>query len=249
MKDESGTRAHTLFISDLHLAAERPRINQQFFAFARDAAPAAETLYILGDLFEYWIGDDDREEPLNDAVAQALAALAARGTRVCMMHGNRDVLIGAAFAARCGAALIDDPTLVELYGTCTLLMHGDTLCADDLDYQAFRRYAHDADNQRKFLAQPLQARRDQMLGMRAQSEQVKKEKTSGIMDVSTAAVDAALRAHGYPRLVHGHTHRPARHTHRVDGHDCERWVLADWYQHGSYLRCDANRCVSVQLPG
>ena len=239
---------HTLFISDLHLAAERPHINQQFFAFVRDTAPAAEALYILGDLFEYWIGDDDREEPLNDAVAKALADLAARGTRVLIMHGNRDVLIGAEYVSRCGAMLIADPTVVDLHGTRTLLMHGDTLCSDDLEYQTFRLYAHDAENQRKFLAQPLSVRRDQMLNMRAQSEQLKKQKNVEIMDVTPATVGAALRAHGYPRLIHGHTHRPARHVHRVDGHECERWVLADWYQRGSYLRCDASGCENAQLP-
>jgi UDP-2,3-diacylglucosamine hydrolase len=238
---------HTLFVSDLHLAADRPHINQQFFAFVRDTAPTAEALYILGDLFEYWIGDDDHDEPLNDAVASALAALVKRGTPVHMMHGNRDILVGAPYVSRCGATLIADPTVVDLYGTRTLLMHGDTLCSDDLEYQKFRLYAHDADNQRKFLAQPLSARREQMLGMRAQSEQVKKAKTSDIMDVTPATVDAALRAHGYPRLIHGHTHRPALHTHRVDGHTCERWVLADWYQRGSYLRCDASGCETVQL--
>jgi UDP-2,3-diacylglucosamine hydrolase len=238
---------HTLFISDLHLAAERPHINRQFFAFARDVAVAAEALYILGDLFEYWIGDDDREDPLNDDVAHALAALAAQGTRVYFMHGNRDVLVGADYPARCRATPITDPTIVDLYDTRTLLMHGDTLCSDDLEYQKFRLYAHDAENQRKFLAQPLAVRRDQMLHMRAQSEQVKKAKTDEIMDVTLATVDAALRAHGYPRLIHGHTHRPARHTHHVDGHTCERWVLADWYQRGSYLRCDAVGCETVQL--
>ena len=240
--------AHTLFISDLHLAAERPHIAEQFFTFVRDVAPAAEALYILGDLFEHWIGDDDRDEPLNDTVARALAALATRGTRIHLMHGNRDVLIGANFVARCGATLIGDPTVVTLYGTRTLLMHGDTLCSDDVEYQKFRLYAHDAENQKNFLAQPLSARRDQMLGMRAKSEQVKKEKTAEIMDVSPDAVAAALRAHTYPRLIHGHTHRPAHHTHSVDGYTCERWVLADWYQRGSYLRCDASGCESVQLP-
>ena len=240
---------HTLFISDLHLAAERAHIHEQFFAFVRDVAPAAEALYILGDLFEYWIGDDDSEEPLNDAVAHALGALAARGTRVCMMHGNRDLLIGADYVARCGARLIADPASIDLYGTRTLLMHGDTLCSDDVEYQEFRAYAHNADNQRKFLAQPLSARREQMLGMRAKSEQVKKGKSVAIMDVTPSAVEAALRSHGYPRLIHGHTHRPARHAHSVDGHACERWVLADWYQRGSYLRCDASGCEAAQLPG
>ena len=239
--------AHTLFISDLHLAAERSRITGLFFGFIRDVAPAAEALYVLGDLFEHWIGDDDTDEPLNHAVARAFSALAARGTRVYIMHGNRDVLIGADFVTRCGAMLIADPTVVTLYGTRTLLMHGDSLCTDDIEYQQFRLYAHDAGNQRQFLAQPLSARRDQMLGMRARSEQVKKQKSAEIMDVAQSAVDKALRTHGYPRLIHGHTHRPARHTHSVDGHDCERWVLGDWYQRGSYLRCDAGGCAPVAL--
>jgi UDP-2,3-diacylglucosamine hydrolase len=240
---------HALFISDLHLAAERPSINRQFFTFVRDVASSAEALYILGDLFEYWIGDDDREEPLNDAVAHALVALAAHETRVYLMHGNRDVLIGNDYAARCGATLITDPTVVDLYGTRTLLMHGDTLCTEDIEYQKFRTYAHDANNQRQFLAQPLAARRDQMRGMRAKSEQVKQEKSVEIMDVTQTTVEAALRAHGYPRLIHGHTHRPAQHTHSVDGHSCERWVLGDWYGRGSYLRCDASGCKVTLLPG
>ncbi len=240
---------HTLFISDLHLAAERPHITEQFFTFLRDTVPAAETLYILGDLFEYWIGDDDREAPLNDSVARALTALAAQGTRIHIMHGNRDVLIGTDYAGRCGASLIGDPVLIDLYGTRTLLMHGDTLCTDDVEYQKFRLYAHDAGNQRQFLAQPLPARRDQMLGMRAQSEQVKKGKSVEIMDVAQAAVEQTLRLHNYPRLIHGHTHRPARHVHLVDGHACERWVLSDWYQRGSYMRCDADGCKAAQLPG
>jgi len=239
---------HTLFVSDLHLAAERPQISGQFFAFVRDTAPAAESLYILGDLFEYWIGDDDLEEPLNEAVARALSALSARGTRVFIMQGNRDVLMGAGFTGGCGATPIADPTVIDIHGARTLLMHGDTLCTDDLEYQKFRSYAHDAENQRRFLAQPMSLRREQMRGMRAQSEQVKKEKSDDIMDVSPPAVEAALRAHGYPRLIHGHTHRPARHVHSVDGRACERWVLADWYQRGSYLRCDVGGCTAVSLP-
>jgi UDP-2,3-diacylglucosamine hydrolase len=240
---------HTLFISDLHLCSERPRINEQFFAFVRDVAPKADALYILGDLFEYWIGDDDRGDPLNDTVADALAALKPRGVPVYLMHGNRDVLIGADYAKRCDAALLADPTIVDLYGTTTLLMHGDTLCTDDLEYQKFRVYAHDAGNQRKFLAQSLDERRQQMLGLRAQSESSKNAKTDAIMDVSPAAVENVLREHGHPRLIHGHTHRPAQHVHAVDGHSCERWVLGDWYVNGSFLRCDASGCEAVQLPG
>lgn len=239
--------SHILFISDLHLSAERPRINQQFFDFIGRTALQAEALYILGDLFEYWAGDDDLTDPLNAAVARALKRLGDQGVAVHFMHGNRDLLIGQKFAQRCGATLIPDPTLLDLYGTRTLIMHGDTLCTDDLEYQKFRAYARNPDNQEKFLAQPLAARKQQMLGMRAQSEQTKQAKSEEIMDVTPAAVEQVLREHGYPRLIHGHTHRPARHAHVVDGHTCERWVLNDWYQHGGYLRCDAGGCRLLQL--
>lgn len=239
--------SQTLFISDLHLSAERPQINEQFFGFMRDIARDAEALYILGDLFEYWVGDDDLEDPLHDAVAQALDVLRLTDTPVYLMHGNRDLLIGAQFARQSGARLIADPTVIDLYGTRTLLMHGDTLCTDDIEYQRFRSYAHDPGNQAQFLAQPLATRREQMLAMRAQSEQKKSEKLNEIMDVTQDAVLGALRQHGYPRLIHGHTHRPARHLHHVDSHDCERWVLTDWYEHGGYLRCTAAGCEAVTL--
>lgn len=238
---------HTLFISDLHLAPERPQTTGQFLRFIRETASAASALYILGDLFEYWVGDDDIEDPLNGTVSAALSALAGRGTKVFLMRGNRDVLLGAAFASRCQAALLDDPVPVNLHGTPTLLSHGDALCTDDVDYQRFRVYARDPDNQQKFLAQPLAARREQMRGMRAQSEASKQRKSDAIMDVAPAAVDALLREHGYPRLIHGHTHRPARHVHAVDGHNCERWVLSDWYETGGYLRCDDKGCTAVPV--
>jgi UDP-2,3-diacylglucosamine hydrolase len=233
---------HTLFISDLHLTAERPQINQQCFDFLERVAPAAQALYILGDLFEYWVGDDDTEDALNTSVAAALAKLTQRGVPVYFMHGNRDVLVGQAFAARSGAQLIADPTIIDLHGTRTLLIHGDSLCTDDIEYQKFRVYTHDPKNQSQFLQQPLAARHQQMLALRAQSEASKSNKAADIMDVSLTTVEQTLRDHNYPRLIHGHTHRPARHVHTVDGHECERWVLGDWYQRGSYLRCDSKGC-------
>lgn len=239
--------SHTLFVSDLHLAPERPYINQQFFDFVERTAPQAEALYILGDLFEYWIGDDDSEDPLNGAVERALGSLAQRGVRICLMHGNRDLLIGNKFARRSSVELITDPSLLDLYGTPTLLMHGDTLCTEDVEYQKFRAYAHDPTNQAEFLSQPLAARRKQMREMRARSEQSKQTKTSDIMDVSRAAVEAALRANACARLIHGHTHRPARHVHVVDERRCERWVLNDWYQRGGYLKCDITGCAAIAL--
>jgi UDP-2,3-diacylglucosamine hydrolase len=163
------------------------------------------------------------------------------------MHGNRDLLLGQEFMRRSRARLIADPLLLDLYGTRTLVMHGDTLCTDDIEYQKFRSYARNAGNQDKFLAQPIAARKQQMLGLRAESEQSKQTKAADIMDVTIATVEQSLREFGYPRLIHGHTHRPARHVHVVDGHICERWVLNDWYERGGYLRCDASGCAAELL--
>jgi UDP-2,3-diacylglucosamine hydrolase len=237
----------TAFVSDVHLAEERPRIVERFFEFLADDARAADALYVLGDLFEYWAGDDDLDDPLNQRVANAFSTLHAAGTAVHFLHGNRDFLVGKAFAERSSAALIADGSVIDLYDTPTLLMHGDTLCTDDVEYQKFRAYARDPGNQARFLAQPLAARRDQIRGIRAESESAKGAKSAEIMDVNRDAVDEALRRSGYPRLIHGHTHRPGRHVHEIDGHTCERWVLADWYANGSYLKCDASGCTAVTL--
>ena len=237
----------TLFISDLHLTPERPRINEVFFDFVARTAAQAEALYIIGDLFEYWIGDDDLADAFNAAVADALSGLATKGIALYLMHGNRDLLIGPKFAERCGAKLIGDPTLLDLYGTKTLVMHGDTLCTDDVEYQEFRLYARDPKNQADFLAQPMAARKRQIGQFRAASEQSKQAKPPEIMDVTVTTVENRLREFGYPRLIHGHTHRPARHVHVVDGRTCERWVLNDWYERGGYLRCDASGCATVTL--
>ena len=238
---------HSIFVSDLHLSPERPHINQVFFDFAARIAARAESVYILGDLFEYWVGDDDLADPFNASVADALAGLSGKGIKLRLMQGNRDVLLGKAFARRCGAELIEDSTLIDLHGTKTLVMHGDTLCTEDVEYQKFRVYAHDPANQRRFLSQPLAERKQQMFGMRAESEKSKQGKTAEIMDVAQAAVERVLREHGYPRLIHGHTNRPARHLHTVDGRRCERWVLNDWYLRGGYLRCDSVGCKAELL--
>jgi UDP-2,3-diacylglucosamine hydrolase len=231
-----------LFISDLHLAAERPAVNERFFDFLREQAARAERLFILGDLFKYWIGDDELEaadgDPLARSVADALAALSGRGVSVALMHGNRDFLIGRRFCAATGARLLEDPTVEKIGGVRTLLMHGDTLCTDDLDYQAWRRTARSRAWQDGFLAKPLAERRREVLGMRARSKEVVGAKPADIMDVNDGAVREALRAHGLTRLVHGHTHRPARHALEVDGRRCERWVLPDWYERGGYLAVD-----------
>jgi UDP-2,3-diacylglucosamine hydrolase len=237
-----------LFISDLHLTEARPHIAQLYFDFLTGTVKGkAAELYILGDLFEYWIGDEDLESPFNRDVAAALRDVAEAGTRVSLMHGNRDFLLGARFCEAAGAALLADPLQLDLYGTPTLLMHGDTLCTDDHAYQQFCHMVRDPQWQRTFLALPVDARRGQARAVRNMSDADKQTKSEAIMDVNAGAVDQAFRGHGYPRLIHGHTHRPAHHLHQVDGRTCERWVLQDWYLTGGYLQCDAAGCRVVPV--
>lgn len=238
---------HTLFISDLHLSADHPHSIAGFQRFIATLAPQAEVLYILGDLFEYWAGDDDRHDPFHAQVINALHDLAAHGIKIYLMHGNRDLLMGDELANVAGAILLADPTLLNLYGTPTLLSHGDKLCTDDIEYQKFRAHVHSAEFQKNFLAQPLAARKTYIEQLRQQSTIAKQSKDSAIMDVNDDAVAALLREYRYPRLIHGHTHRPARHEHEVDGHHCERWVLSDWDQQTSALYCDAQGCRSVSF--
>ncbi|NTV10691.1 MAG: UDP-2,3-diacylglucosamine diphosphatase [Zoogloea sp.] len=224
------------FISDLHLSSDRPALAGLFERYLSEIAPTAAGLYILGDLFEYWAGDDDLAEPFNARMCAALATLAARGTRVRFQVGNRDFLASAGFAAAAGLELIPDPCPIDLDGSAMLLAHGDALCTDDQAYQAFRRQVRDPQWQAGFLTQPLAVRKQIIAGVRMQSEASKQEKASSIMDVNAEAVASLLREHGYPRLIHGHTHRPATHLFEVDGHACERWVLADWHdERGEYL--------------
>jgi len=238
---------HTLFISDLHLDADRPNGMAAFRHFVATIASEADALYILGDLFEYWAGDDDIYDPFHAQVIGALHELATLDTKVFLLHGNRDLLMGKVLTHACRATLLNDPTLLDLYGTRTLISHGDTLCTDDVEYQKFRAQVHDAEFQESFLAQPLAARKAHIEQLRQQSTIEKQNKDSAIMDVSDDAVDALLRKYRYPRLIHGHTHRPDRHEHIVDGHRCERWVLGDWYQHGSALRCDVQGCRVLEF--
>jgi UDP-2,3-diacylglucosamine hydrolase len=240
----------TLFISDLHLSGERPAISERFFEFLRGPASRAAALYILGDLFEYWIGDDELDasdgDPLALRVAQALGGLARRGVSVAFMHGNRDFLVGARFCEKSGARLLEDPAVETIGGARTLLMHGDTLCTDDHDYQAWRRTARSRAWQQEFLSKSLPERRETLHALREKSKEIVGAKPAEIMDVSEEAVREALRAHGLTRLVHGHTHRPAHHQLELDGRPCERWVLPDWYARGGYLAIDeaGSRLVS-----
>jgi len=239
---------HTLFISDLHLSAEQPDSMAAFKRFVAEIVQRvsaergrrAEALYILGDLFDYWAGDDDLDDAFHAEVIAALRSLKQHGIGVYLMHGNRDLLMGEVLANACQATLLNDPALIDLYGTPTLLSHGDTLCTHDAEYQRYRAQVHDADFQRQFLAKSLVDRKAYIAQLRSRSMTEKENKGSAIMDVSDEAVAALLREHGYPRLIHGHTHRPGNHEHIIDGHACERWVLGDWNNKANALRCDSS---------
>ncbi|MDZ4202177.1 MAG: UDP-2,3-diacylglucosamine diphosphatase [Gallionella sp.] len=238
---------HSLFISDLHLSGDQPQSLAAFRRFAADTAPPAETLYILGDLFEYWAGDDDLDDPFHRQVIDTLRDIAQHGCKIFLLRGNRDLLMGQQLATACHAVLLDDPTLIDLYGTPTLLSHGDTLCSDDAAYQNYRAQVHDAGFQREFLAKPLAERKAWIAQLRQRSMAEKQNKDSTIMDVNDETIAELLREYRYPRLIHGHTHRPALHEHRIDGHRCERWVLGDWNEQGSVLRCDARGCRALEI--
>jgi UDP-2,3-diacylglucosamine hydrolase len=230
----------TLFISDLHLDPARPEITLLFGEFVDGEARGADALYILGDLFEAWVGDDD-PSATGAFVAEKLMALSDSGVPVSFMHGNRDFLLGEDYARRAGMALLADPTRIDLHGRSVLLMHGDTLCTDDVAYQQFRTQTRDPAWQAQFLLQPLQARLAFAQQARAASQARQGElREAGTMetitDVSPAAVEAAFSEHGVDAIIHGHTHRPAIHRLDVGGRPRQRIVLGDWYEQGSVLR-------------
>jgi UDP-2,3-diacylglucosamine hydrolase len=234
----------TLFISDLHLDAERPQITELFGQFVRSEARRSDALYILGDLFEAWVGDDDPSEA-GEYVARELSALQAAGVPVYFIRGNRDFLLGQDFARRARMTILPDPAVVMLYGTPTLIMHGDLLCTDDVAYQQFRAQTRDPKWQAQFLSQPLQAR----IAFAQQARAASKAHQSGlkqqgtmetITDVSPATVEGTFSRYGLDRIIHGHTHRPAVHELDIDGCARERIVLGDWYDQGSVLRVDAD---------
>ena len=232
--------ARTLFISDLHLARERPDATEALHALTRDAR-GSTALYVLGDLFDAWLGDDQVREPFAASVARSLAALAADGTRVYLQRGNRDFLLGERFARASGATLLSDVEVHDVERRPTLVMHGDLLCTDDAKYQRWRHYAFSERGRARLLAYPYAVRRGIAVVLRAVSRRANATKPEAIMDVNDDAVAEALRTHGYPRLIHGHTHRPARHEHEVDGRACERWVLGDWFGEPGYLEVTPER--------
>lgn len=237
----------SLFVSDLHLHPSRPHTARLFHDFLEDPARGAAALYVLGDLFDAWAGDDDLGDAFNAAVCADLAALAAAGTRIFFIPGNRDFLAAAGFARAAGLEIVADETVVDVAGTPTLLLHGDTLCTDDAEYQAFRANIRSEQWRNDFLALPLAARKAEIERLRSRSESEKRIKPMALMDASAAAVEQAFAKHGVARMIHGHTHRMARHEHVVNGRACERWVLPDWDHSGAALACDETGCRWLPL--
>jgi UDP-2,3-diacylglucosamine hydrolase len=230
---------NSLFISDLHLAPERPGIIKLFENFVDDVAIHADKLYILGDFLEYWIGDDDKALGL-EPVFTALDRLHQAGTQIKFMHGNRDFLIGQGLARQHYFEIITDPYIDKLSNQPALLMHGDLLCTDDIAYQNFRRKVRNKTAQRIFLLLPLFLRERIARSLRGTSEKATSYKSEAIMDVNQQAVEDSMRKAGASILIHGHTHRPGIHEFKVDGKNAKRIVLGDWYKDGNYLRINAN---------
>jgi len=237
----------TLFISDLHLSSERPELIDCFLDFVGGLESGRDHLYVLGDLFEVWIGDDALA-PEHIRIMKALQAITSRQVRIDIMHGNRDFLLGNAFMAQTGCRLIPDPTLIELAGVPTLLSHGDALCTDDQAYQAYRAHVRDPDVQKAFLSMSIDERIRTAREHRDQSQDQNQKKSQEIMDVNQSAVEGLMRTHEVTRLIHGHTHRPAFHRFHVDGQDAERIVLADWYDAGSVLVFENSTFITQGIP-
>jgi UDP-2,3-diacylglucosamine hydrolase len=226
-----------LFISDLHLDESRPEMVSLFLEFLTGRAPGSAALYILGDLFDAWVGDDD-DSTLAETVCEALRILSESGTPVFVAHGNRDFLLGSGFEARSGARLLDQATVIDLAGTPTLLLHGDELCTDDLPYQALRQQLRAPAWQADFLARPLAERRHLAANLRAASLNATQSKSMEIMDVNLSTVTDWMRRFETRRLIHGHTHRPAVHRFDLDGRPAERVVLSDWHVDGQVVSFD-----------
>jgi len=239
----------TLFISDLHLEDSRPQATAILSGFLRSPAREADALYILGDLFEFWIGDDMVSETARQ-VGEDLAALRKHGVPCYFLHGNRDFLLGESYAAQAGLELLPETWIATLYGVPTLLLHSDTLCTGDVAYQAFRQQVRSKAFQQNFLGLPLPQRLEMARNARDASQQHTSNSAMDIMDANEQAVIAAFGEHGTERMIHGHTHRPAFHRHDLGaGRMGERIVLADWYGEGSYLKVEPGSIEQIQLSG
>ena len=228
------------FISDLHLNQDRPDITKAFLNFLENTACKAEKLYILGDLFEAWIGDDDQNEFISE-IQNALIRI-NKTTKVLFMHGNRDFLIGPDFASSAGMKILTDPVVEEMFGDPVLLMHGDLLCTEDIDYQKFREVSRDIKWQKEFLSKPLAERRIIAQNLRGASKEATGKKKEEIMDVSECEVIKIIQESSVSLLIHGHTHRPNSHSIALEKHTAKRIVLGDWDEYGWYVWMDSNSC-------
>ena len=229
----------TLFVADLHLDASRPVQTQEFVRFLKTEAHRAQALYILGDLFEFWIGDDDPAEGLDEVIG-ALRELTGQGVAVRFMHGNRDFLLGDGFAHRTGVEILPARRIIDLHGIPTLIEHGDLLCTDDVAYQRYRRRIRHPITMALLRSLPRSWRVKMGQRLRRISAQATAGKSPAIMDVNEETVRQVMRSEGVFTLVHGHTHRPAIHHFKVDDEDAVRVVLGDWYEQGSWLVADEN---------
>ncbi len=232
-------QGETLFISDLHLDSDQPEIQQQLLAFIEQDAKGSDALYILGDLFEVWLGDDD-DNADHQRTIDALKQLHSDGTPVYILHGNRDFLLGEQFAQNAHCSILPDPSVIDLYGQQVMIMHGDLLCSDDVAYQAFRQQIRNPQWQAQFLQLPLAQRKQIAEDLRKKSQQETQGKTMDIMDVTQATVDDFMQQYAVHTLIHGHTHRPDIHTWTSKDERMQRIVLGDWYTQGSVLRWDRN---------
>ena len=244
-KEDSGDMT-TLFISDLHLEEKKPELTNFFFSFIDQVAASSQRLFILGDFFEAWVGDDEQSE-LQVSVADKLSSLASAGVEIFLMHGNRDFLMGKAYASQCGATLIDDPYPLEIGGKKGLVMHGDTLCTDDLQYMKFRQIARNPEWQTQVLGRPLQDRKLMAHQMRQMSEAKSQGKSQQIMDVAEQTVRQVITDNNIDILLHGHTHRPAKHSIVLENKTAKRVVLGDWHESTWYARSDNNSLQLIHL--
>ena len=237
----------TLFIADLHLSANRPDITKRFQQFMMEEAIHADALYVLGDLFEMWVGDDD-QSPFHQTIIQSFRQLTESGVPCYFIHGNRDFLIQSRFAQASGITLLPEEIVIDLYHTPTLILHGDTLCTLDEKYQNYRKKVHQPWLQKLFLALPLIWRQKIGDNMRQNSQQTNNQKSNRIMDVTPDAVEMAFKCHGVQNMIHGHTHRPNVHHSQLQNTKLTRTVLGDWYEQGSVLICTPKGQTLEQRP-
>ena len=233
------TQSSTWFISDLHLDAKRPQMVQAFMRFLGTVPEQASSLYILGDLFEYWIGDDIVDSPSGQLVKPLLAGLkqvSDAGVKLYFTHGNRDFLVGERFTEMTGCELLPEKHIIDLDGVQTLLMHGDTLCTDDVEYQELRKMFYDPDQRARFLSLDFEARVAEANHLRKLSGEKMQEKSQEIMDVNQQTVEKVMLEAGVTQLIHGHTHRPNIHEFDLNGQPAKRIVLGDWYEQVSALK-------------